>query len=96
VERNFIGTDPSGTLDWGNGTLPYSGAGVWIGDGARNNIIGPDNLIAFNSLNVEVSGSTSTGNTITRNSIRDSDLWGIHVYQVGPPTPVILSAPAPR
>jgi CSLREA domain-containing protein len=27
VERNFIGTDPSGTLDWGNGTLPYSGAG---------------------------------------------------------------------
>jgi hypothetical protein len=53
-------------------------------------------LIAFNSLNVEVSGSTSTGNTITRNSIRDSDLWGIHVYQVGPPAPVILSAPAPR
>ncbi len=96
IERNHIGTDAEGVQDWGNGTLPYTGAGVWIGDGAQNNTIGPDNLIIYNSIGVSVSDSTSSGNTITRNSIRDSDWRGIHVYQVGPPTPAITSAAATR
>jgi len=89
VERNYIGTDASGTADWGNGTLPVSSAGVWVSAGARDNIIGPDNLIAFNSTGVWIIDSSSTGNTVTRNRIRDSDRKGIALYEVGPAAPAI-------
>jgi hypothetical protein len=65
VSGNYIGTDASGTADLGNGW-----DGVRIARGAQNNTVGPDNLIAHNGDDgVEVDGSSTTGNTITQNSI---------------------------
>jgi uncharacterized repeat protein (TIGR01451 family) len=58
VKRNYIGIDPTGTLDWGN-----SGAGIYIS--ADNNIIGgprPDdiNIISGNGgSGIEMYGGTT-------------------------------------
>jgi parallel beta-helix repeat protein len=70
VSGNYIGTDASGTLDLSNG---YSG--VLISDGAQNNTIGGDtagerNVISGNGLlGVHISGSGTTGNTVSGNYI---------------------------
>jgi titin len=65
VSGNYIGTDPNGTTDQGN-----SEDGVYIDNGAQNNTVGPDNMIAYNGRDgVRVNGSTTMGNVITENSI---------------------------
>jgi len=65
VSGNTIGTGVNGTDDLGN-----TKNGVYIGLGAQNNTVGPGNLIAHNDGDgVEVGGSSTTGNTITQNSI---------------------------
>ncbi len=70
VSGNYIGTDASGTADLGNG---YDG--VWINYGAQNNTVGPGNVIAHNGWDgVEVDGSSTSGNTITQNSIFSNDM----------------------
>jgi titin len=72
VVGNFIGTDASGNTDIGNG-----GFGIIIIDGPENNIVGPDNRIAYNSHGgVQISGSDSTGNVITQNSIYANEMFG--------------------
>jgi len=72
VTGNLIGADAAGTAMLGNGT------GVWIGEGANGNTIGPDNVIAFNhGSGIVVTGPDSTHNTITQNSIHDNGWMGI-------------------
>lgn len=78
VGGNRIGTDSSGSLEFGNG-----GAGVYLTDGAHDNVIGvvdailhPDtaltgapNTIAFNGdVGVLLHGETTVGNSILENS----------------------------
>jgi hypothetical protein len=73
IKRNLIGTEPNGTLALPNGNL-----GVYIYNGAQDNVIGPGNVIAFNgSLGVHVAGGTTFGNVITQNSIHDNSGAGI-------------------
>jgi len=70
---NYIGTDLSGTVTFGN-----LGAGVAIDEGATRNIIGPANVIAYNGeAGVRVQGPDTLGNTITGNSIHHNEGWGI-------------------
>jgi hypothetical protein len=73
VSGNYIGTDESGTDNLGN-TLD----GVFIVGGAQNNTVGPGNVIAYSGYEgVEVNSGSTTGNTITQNSIFANDLMGI-------------------
>ncbi|MBN1934259.1 MAG: right-handed parallel beta-helix repeat-containing protein [Anaerolineae bacterium] len=74
ITGNLIGTNAAGTAALGNQT------GVWICEGANGNIIGPDNVIAFNSgAGIVVNGPDSTHNTITQNSIHDNGRRGIEL-----------------
>lgn len=75
VTGNLIGTDASGAEGLGN-----SVNGVWIGEGANGNTIGPDNVIAYNGeAGIQVDGYHSKRNTITQNSIHDNGGKGILV-----------------
>lgn len=79
VSGNYIGTDFSGTVALGN-----ADEGVLVHDGAGPNVIGPGNIIAYNSANgVGVYGSDTLGNTITGNSIHDNERLGIHNSEGG-------------
>ena len=70
VSGNYIGTTASGTASLGN-----AGHGVYIDAGAQNNTVGPGNVIAYNiSDGVAVDGGSTTGNTITQNSIFSNTL----------------------
>lgn len=74
VVGNMIGTDPTGTLDWGNQLV-----GVLVADGTTHNVIGPGNTIfSSGSIGVLVDGIGAVGNTITRNSMHDN-AWGIRL-----------------
>jgi len=92
VIENLIGVDVNHSLFMGN-----EASGVVIMQGAHNNVIGPDNIIAnTNSFQnaVEVYGSETIENTITQNRIFDSrwigiDLWGGGNLELAPP--IILS-----
>lgn len=71
---NFIGTDPTGKMDWGN-----KSNGIHINFGSHN-VIGPNNIIAFNDENgILLSGPASVANTITRNGIFDNNDNGIQM-----------------
>jgi parallel beta-helix repeat protein len=73
VGGNYIGTDISGTSPIGNVE-----SGVAIGQWAQDNVIGAGNVIAHNGDDgVTVDGASSTGNTITQNSIFSNDDMGI-------------------
>jgi CSLREA domain-containing protein len=90
VIGNNIGTDASGNSNLGNGTY---GVNILI---AKNNIIGPNNKIAYNgSIGVEVSGSDTYGNMITQNSIYSNGGKGIAIIEganQGISAPVITSS----
>ena len=70
MSNNLIGTNAAGTADLGN-----SLHGIFVGNGASNNAIGPGNVISGNGMptnqgvGVYVFGSTTTGNRITGNRI---------------------------
>ena len=89
ITGNLIGTDPAGIKAWGN-----HGIGVHILNGASHNIIGPDNIIAYNDTSgIGIQGLNSLGNTITQNSIHDNKERGIYLWEGGNtelPVPVIL------
>jgi len=94
IQGNFIGTDPTGTLDFGN-----KGAGVWLEPcacnsiGASDNIIGGTdlaarNLIAFNGFDgididpgaaVSGEGGTPGNNQVTGNVIFSNSLAGVRI-----------------
>jgi parallel beta-helix repeat protein len=88
VSRNLIGVGANQSSLIGN-----QDSGVEIRDGAHNNQVGPDNIIAnINSTStaVRINGSDSIENTITHNSIHDSrwigiDLWGGGNLELAPP-----------
>jgi len=96
VSGNYIGTDVSGTIDLGN-----TAAGVEIDEGAQSNIIGgpgsgEGNAIAFNGMEgVNVTGTETDFNRISRNSIHDNDGLGIDLSVHGNdeiPAPAITSS----
>ncbi|MGB3903987.1 MAG: right-handed parallel beta-helix repeat-containing protein [Anaerolineae bacterium] len=70
ISGNYIGTDPSGQFDWGNG-----GTGVYIGSGAHDNVIGGDtpgerNVISGNdNYGVQINHSGTDGNVVSGNYI---------------------------
>jgi len=80
VSGNYIGTNALGSPGLGN-----TWCGVRMYDGVKNNVIGGDspgerNVIAFNGLDgIEISDATSTGNTITQNSIHNNTALGIEL-----------------
>ncbi len=82
VQGNFIGTDPTGTLNLGN-----NDDGVFIGTDASRNFIGgallgARNVIAFNgSDGVDI--SSGTRNTVLRNSIFSNGGMGIDLGTTG-------------
>ena len=70
VSGNYIGLAANGTDDLGN-----ANRGVYIVSDAQNNTVGPGNVIAYSGYEgVEVNGGSTTGNTITQNSIFSNDM----------------------
>ncbi len=65
VQDSFIGTDPTGLLDRGNGL-----EGVRVNSSANNTIGGSGNLISGNNGHgIRILGSASTGNVVKGNQI---------------------------
>jgi hypothetical protein len=72
IEGNIIGADAEGLTAVQNGMW-----GIYI-EGAKNNKVGPDNLIAFNGADgILVWHEQTVGNTITCNSIHSNVEMGI-------------------
>ena len=90
VAGNYIGTNSEGSENLGN--VNY---GIWITLGAKGNTIGPANKIWLNGKDgVTVMTDSSTGNTITQNSITNNVELGINIRNGGNEDilpPVILS-----
>lgn len=67
IRENFIGTNPAGTSTAGHGNL---GDGVFLGEGASENFIGPSNVLSGNgSAGVEFFHWSNRGNVVFRNYI---------------------------
>jgi len=87
VSGNYIGTDVTGQY-----SIPNDDHGIFIHYGAKNNKIGPQNTIKFNIEDgVKIEADSTTGNTITQNSISQNTELGIHTSNGGnieltPPT----------
>jgi hypothetical protein len=77
ITGNLMGTDADGVAQLGN-----ERSGVWICEGAHDNTVGPDNVIAYNDqAGIMIEGPGSTHNIVTQNSIHDNGgpgigLWG--------------------
>jgi len=85
VSGNYIGTDVNGTA-----ALPNGSDGVSI-SASSSNLIGSGNVVAYNSRHgIGVYGPSSSGNTITENSIYSNGGMGIELGDGGN-----LSLPAP-
>lgn len=73
IAANVIGTDVTGAEAIGN-----VGAGILLEAGASSNVVGPNNVIAYNGGDgVGVNGPGALRNTITRNSIHHNGGQGI-------------------
>jgi hypothetical protein len=71
ISANRIGVDPTGTTGVGFGNV---GDGILFGGGARNNAIGPNNVLSGNGLaGVEILHPTATGNVIFGNRVGSDD-----------------------
>jgi hypothetical protein len=90
IEGNYIGTDRTGTAP-----LPNDDYGIKIESGAHDNTVGPNNVIAYNSMDgVWVDGAGTISNTITQNSIHTNGDLGIDLTDDGNdllPAPIISS-----
>ncbi|MGD9126238.1 MAG: DUF4347 domain-containing protein, partial [Planctomycetia bacterium] len=84
IQGNFIGTDSTGTLDFGN-----SMDGIRILTDASDNLIGgteegAGNIIAFSGEDgIQVNDNTCTGNTIVGNSFYSNTGLGINLSYDG-------------
>lgn len=78
ISGNMIGVRADGSTEWGN-----QGTGIYVARGASHNIIGPDNLIAYNTEGIQINGTNSIGNTLTKNSIHDNIIFGISILYRG-------------
>jgi hypothetical protein len=75
IKGNYIGTDYLGLNPLGN-----LDDGIYFGQVAQSNFVGPDNVIAFNGGDgVQVDTPTATGNLITRNRIFANGGQGINL-----------------
>ncbi|HHS12438.1 MAG TPA: T9SS type A sorting domain-containing protein [bacterium] len=76
VMHNLIGTDSTGEAP-----LPNTTSGIHITMAAKDNLIGPGNVIAFNEDDgIYITGMDSQGNRITQNSIFQNGLQGIRLH----------------
>jgi len=75
---NLIGTDGiHATGDYGN-----LGSGITITDGAHDNLIGADNIIAYNGeYGVFIQGAGAAGNRLTGNSLHHNGDAGIYLVE---------------
>ena len=79
IIANYLGVMPDGVTPLGNKT-----AGIILMEEAHNNLIGPDNNIAFNGRSgVEIFQAGTIGNTIIENSIHDNVMAGIAIWEGG-------------
>lgn len=75
ISGNLIGTDASGVQPLGN-----QADGIAIHDGASQNIIGPNNILAYNNgTGVMMASPDTLNNKITQNSIHDNNGEGIEL-----------------
>ena len=90
ISGNLIGTDRTGTASMGN-LVP----GIFLEGNSNGNVIGPDNVIAFNGINggggVEIR-SLEGANIITANAIYENQSQGIQ-YNINEDPPFTYSAP---
>jgi hypothetical protein len=78
IVGNLIGTDVV-LAERGN-----HWTGIYIAEGASHNMIGPDNVVAYNDeQGIQIYNSNSLGNTITQNSIHDNGIFGIYLNDGG-------------
>ncbi|HYP25194.1 MAG TPA: CSLREA domain-containing protein [Blastocatellia bacterium] len=93
IQGNNLGTDPTGTVDYGGSIGNDSSHGLVIEGSSANLVGGPDrgdgNIIAFNtSAGVLITGGGSVGNAILSNSIHSNGGLGIDLSETasgGPP-----------
>jgi CSLREA domain-containing protein len=81
VEENRVGISLDGTA------IPNAKFGVQIADHSLHSRIGPDNIIAFNPIGVQVVGVDTDFNTITQNSIYGNTGLGIDLEPIGAVNP---------
>lgn len=73
VVGNIVGTDPTGQRDLGNRSR-----GIWVSKGATDNVIGPDNLVAFTGgCGIAVEDPDTKRATVTRNRVGTNNGGGI-------------------
>ena len=93
ADNNTIAGNLIGTGILGKSPSPNRYAGIYLADGARANVIGPHNVVAFSGdAGIDVRTFESTGNTITQNSIHHNQAAGIHLLSLdaSSPTPPVL------
>jgi hypothetical protein len=78
VSGNKIGTDISGELE-----LKNKSTGVYLDYGARNNMIGPNNIISYNAGGITCTGDTTFNNSFSMNQISRNTGKGINILKAG-------------
>jgi len=74
--NTIIGTNSTNGAALGNYRI-----GIQIREGASHNIVGPDNIVAYNGWDgVEIYGADSLSNTLTQNRIYHNGWLGIDVW----------------
>ena len=81
VTNNRIGVSVNGT------PIPNAHFGVQAADHSYQSKIGPDNIIAYNPIGVQITGADTDFNTITRNAIYGNTGLGIDLDPIGSPNP---------
>ncbi|HEX5691127.1 MAG TPA: hypothetical protein VFX76_14030, partial [Roseiflexaceae bacterium] len=81
VVGNRVGVSLDGT------PIPNAKFGVQVADHSLHSRIGPDNVIAFNPIGVQIVGVDTDFNTITRNIIYGNTGLGIDLEPVGATNP---------
>lgn len=77
IRQNKIGVGADGQTP-----IPNGQSGIWFHDGASHNTVGPENVIAYNPIGIQVHTAPSIGNTITHNSIYSNE-FGIDLADGG-------------
>jgi len=73
VAGNFVGTDATGAAP-----LPNNDHGIRINNGASDNFVGPDNIIAYNGADgIRIEGQDTRANTVSENTITQNGSRGI-------------------
>jgi len=78
IVGNLVGTDVSGHNPMGN-----EGVGVHIEGGASHNVVGPDNIVAYNSMGVYVAKGATDNRIGPYNTIAFNWEVGVQIYNPG-------------